>query len=351
MFHSKAQKQDSRFTVLLLILMLLAVALLISGCEQKPAPSSGEETSWPPLETRQVVAEQRLYVTAMHEDKVSVIDLATAKVVSEQRVGSKPYGLAIDRTHNQLLVVCALAHELWFLDLDSLEILATLPVGRVPAMVTVDESSGKAYVSNTRGDGITVVDTQTHQAVGHLVTGKAPYNIELLQNGHLAVLNHDDALLVVIDPTDGEIVQRFAAMPKSAGMALHPSRNLLFSGGHGSADNADEIHIHDLNLGINTGTIPTGQMAAYMSVADPYLHVVLHDKEELISFDLETYQEVIRMPTGKYPFAVVPVGSSTLVAVSNMDSENVQIFDIELRAVRHTIDVQGGPVGLAYHTP
>lgn len=333
-------------------LALLALLLALGGCERKEVvKSEAGLTALAPVNTVPISANERLYVTAMNEDKVVAIDLANGKVVSEQRVGSKPYGLAVDRPRNQLLVVCALGHEVWFLDLDTFAVLGTAKVGRVPGMVSVDEASARAYVSNTKGTTVSVLDVVERREVAQLTTGKSPYNVELLSAGRLAVLNHDSAELSIVDLATEQVIETYEAVPKSAGLALHPNRTILFSGGHGTKDDATEILVHDLQQGKNIGKIHTGDMPASMSIAGDALHVVLHDAKALVSYALtETYPEISRLETGKYPFAVIPIASHTnRVAVTNMDSDSVQIFDFALKKEVQQILVAGGPVGVAYY--
>ncbi|WP_027390209.1 YncE family protein [Chrysiogenes arsenatis] len=333
-------------------LVALLLLLVLSGCERKEVVRSDAGlTALTPVNVVPITAVERLYVTAMNEDKVVAIDLARGTVVSEQRVGSKPYGLAVDRPRNQLLVVCALGHEVWFLDLDSFAVLGTAKVGRVPGMVTVDESKAHAYVSNTKGDAFSILDVVARQEIAQIETGKAPYNVEILSNNRLAVLNHDAATLTLVDLDAHIVIETYEAVPKSAGLALHPNGTILYSGGHGSQDDATEILVHDLVQGKNIGKIHTGDMPASMSISNNALHVVLHDSERLVSYALtEGYPEISRLTTGKYPFAVIPILSNeNRVAVTNMDSDLVQVFDIAAGKEVQSIPVVGGPVGAVYY--
>ncbi|OEH85047.1 hypothetical protein BHU72_05400 [Desulfuribacillus stibiiarsenatis] len=338
-----------------LLIVMLVISLLFIGtaCGTKDTAKSTtnnpQQEEWAPLNPTPITYNERLYVTAMNEDKVVAIDLATGKVTSEQRVGKKPYGIAVDKDRNQLLIACALSNEVWFLDLDTFDILHKVTVGRIPALIITEEAQNRAYVSNSGADTVSIIDLTSREVIGEIVTGKSPYNLEILPNNRLAVTNHDAGTLVIIDLTTLQILDTFETVPKSSGLAYDIQSDRIYSGGHGVQDDADEVFIFDLTNKEKLGVIPTSDMPAALELADPYLYILLHETKEIVAIDVKKDNtEVARFATGEYPFALTTVGEFTKVAVTNMDSNSIQIFDVKKQNEISNIAITGGPVGLAY---
>ena len=332
----------------------IACILSVLGCSKKETiiinSGSNIQQAKQEIVNEPINSPARLYVTAMMDDKVMAIDIDSGEIISEQNVGSKPYGIAIDYKNRQLVVVCALANEVWFLDADTLAVLGKTEVGKIPALVTIDDLERKAYVSNTVGDAISVIDLDLRTELKQIVTGKSPYNIAVLPNRQLAVLNHEDGNLVRVDLTDGHIIETYEAVQKASGMAVDLKREVIFSGGHGAEDDGREIFVHNLREQNLSSKIDTGGMPSAMMIFGDRLYVLLHESEQLVVLDIkEGIHEINRFSTEKYPFTVESLDNGKKIAVTNMDSDSIQIFDSTDGYAVSRLDVPGGPVGIAYY--
>jgi YVTN family beta-propeller protein len=70
----------------------------------------------------------RVFVTNQHSDSVSVIDVASSKMIKTIMVGAFPEGIEID--HGLLFVVSWMEEELDVIDLQTLKIIRRIPAGK-----------------------------------------------------------------------------------------------------------------------------------------------------------------------------------------------------------------------------
>jgi YVTN family beta-propeller protein len=114
-------------------------------------------------------AADRLYVTRLENDSVSIVDTVTFTVVNSLTVGDAPQWVALDRPRAKAFVSNEADGTISVIDTTTGTVNPTvIPVGPGPLTITVHEGEGKAYVYNT-GDGtISVIDTATETVLATL---------------------------------------------------------------------------------------------------------------------------------------------------------------------------------------
>lgn len=94
-------------------------------------------------------------LVAVHEaDEIAVIDPATAKIISRHSVPGVegPHGIALDVASGLAFVAGEDNNHLGLLDLTTMKILATYPVGKDPDVLAFDPGLKLLYVSAESGD-------------------------------------------------------------------------------------------------------------------------------------------------------------------------------------------------------
>jgi YVTN family beta-propeller protein len=80
-------------------------------------------------------------------------------------------------------------------------VTATVKVGALPQGIAVDSKRNRAYVANTHGDSVTVIDGGRGIVLGTIAAGKNPYALAVDEkSGRLFVVSSGDAAMVVVDP-------------------------------------------------------------------------------------------------------------------------------------------------------
>lgn len=328
----------------LLLPVFFLCLLLLFGCR-----SANENERGPTYKEINLVSDQRLYVSAMFSDKVVVIDLTTGTVEAEKEVGETPYGLALDRKGNQLLVACSLSNEVWCLDLTTLETNAVIAVDKLPAYISVDEENRRAYVGNSGSDNISVIDLDTLVETDRIQVGKSPVNLEQLPGNRMAVTLHDEGTMIIIDLEKREVQSTHNISPLAVGLAFDAHRQLIYSGGHGLHEDNNMIRIHSLTDLDDVRQMETPLMPIYLKLTPDgsKLLSLYHRIDQLFVFDTATGELLGELNTGKLPFSIALWDNGQRGAIANMDSNEVQIVDIEDLDTVKFIKVLEGPACLA----
>lgn len=327
------------------LIFLIPVCLLFMTACQFQAES---ETA-PVTQDINLVSEQRLYVSAMFTDKVVVIDLEAGTIEAEKDVGETPYGMALDRIGNLLLVACSLANEVWCLDLSTLETKAVITVDRLPAYISVHEENRRAYVGNSGSDTISVIDLDTHEEITRIKVGKTPVNLEQLPGNRLAVTLHDEAVMAIIDLDNQQVLSTHEISVRPAGLAFDAERELIYTGGHGSYEDNNMVRIHSLADLSDVRQIETPLMPIYLELTPDgaKLLSLYHRIDQLFVIDTSTGEILGEVNTGKLPFSTAVWDDGQMAAIANMDSNEIQIVDVEHFDTLKFIKVLEGPACMA----
>jgi YVTN family beta-propeller protein len=125
---------------------------------------------------------QVLYVTRSG-GPISVVDLEQNVMIKEIDSGSMPHRLYFTSDGSELFVVNAESDTLSVIDSHRHEIMKDIPVGDNPQYVALNPDETLAYVTNMDSDTISLVDTQTFEVVDEIPVGNGPYGIAFSADG------------------------------------------------------------------------------------------------------------------------------------------------------------------------
>jgi YVTN family beta-propeller protein len=125
---------------------------------------------------------QVLYVTRSG-GPISVVDLEQNVMIKEIDSGSMPHRLYFTSDGSKLFVVNAESDTLSVIDSHRHEIMKDIPVGDNPQYVALNPDETLAYVTNMDSDTISLVDTQTFEVVDEIPVGNGPYGIAFSADG------------------------------------------------------------------------------------------------------------------------------------------------------------------------
>lgn len=90
------------------------------------------------------------------------------------------HGIGFTPDEKQLWVVGSVQNFVAVLQHPSLEVIATIPVGEDPNAIVFSGNGRYAYVSNRRGDDLSVLDTQSYKEIKRLPLGKYPQRMVVI---------------------------------------------------------------------------------------------------------------------------------------------------------------------------
>jgi YVTN family beta-propeller protein len=129
-------------------------------------------------------ARQKLYITNSAGNDVTVVDVATNKVIGRIEVGSKPHGIAAPASQDLLLVTIEGTNpgELVWIDPVTDKIMRRIPIGPAPNQLAVTPDGKFAYIPVSDGY-YEVVDVLKGKIIERIFTGGRPHNTVCSANG------------------------------------------------------------------------------------------------------------------------------------------------------------------------
>lgn len=101
----------------------------------------------------------RVYVANSGDDSVSVIDVASGRVLAPISVGARPVGVAVTSDGSAAYVVNSGDDSVSVIDTASGVVVEVVGVGASPSRVAVAPDGGHVYVTNSGANTVSVIDT------------------------------------------------------------------------------------------------------------------------------------------------------------------------------------------------
>ena len=182
-------------------------------------------------------ANDRVYVSALFEDRVSVLSAPTNGEVASVPVGREPRSVAVNAVTNRIYVANDLGSSVSVINGATDSVLTTIGVGGYPLSVAVNPNTNRIYVANHDDDTISVIDGTTNTVVGTpILMPDQPSGIAVnVAANRIYVVNFGDNSLSVIDGATNAILDTVSvggANPHDVG--FNPNTNRIYVGNWGS---------------------------------------------------------------------------------------------------------------------
>ena len=188
----------------------------------------------------------RGYTSNGRINTVTVFDLNNNKVLSQIATGQNPDAIMYEPFSKKIITCNGRSKNLTIIDPVSNQAVDSVFIGgKVETAVT--DGAGKLFVNVEDKNEIVVVDTKTFKVLNHwsIAPGEAPTGLSIdLQTKRLFV--GCEKLLIVMDATNGKIVDKLPIGEGCYGTAFDPTtKNIFTSNGEGTLtvvheDNADK---------------------------------------------------------------------------------------------------------------
>jgi YVTN family beta-propeller protein len=348
---------------------------------------------------------RKLYVVCEGTGSVLAVDLRTQRVISEVKVGHRPWGIALSPNGNTLYVSSEWSDTVSEVDAASFQVRRTLKTGWGPVGLTTDRAGKFLYVANGIGNSVSVLDLSTGQESKRLGTQRYPQQIALSRDGRriyvsntLPRLGHYDqppiSELLVIDAVKQIVAERISIpgvielrhiaeaprslgayllvpfmRPKNLGPLIAVAQGWVLT--HGVAvvkpdlsarpgearSRVTQVLLDDIDYyyagGYGVAFTPDGRYALVTSAEANTLSVIDTAKlarrlrqvpAEELPDRLDSAQTFVvgRLPTGHDPRAIAVSPDGRFAYVANRLDDSVSIVDLRQLKVASTLDL-GGP--------
>jgi YVTN family beta-propeller protein len=298
----------------------------------------------------------KVFVTNQGSASVSVIDIDTLSVVATIPVTANPKRVIADAATHRVYVAHATAAAtqgtVTVIDGQANSVLASIPVGNDPAGITADFFIGEVYVANNGSNTVSVIGTAGNAVVATIPVGGAPTSIT--SNDRLKKLYVTNAA----DNTVSSIDEATHVVVKTIAVGKGPITPTI-DGQHGKVyvnNIADRtVSVIDSSTDIVVKTVPSGQgtsnggVANFVTVNAVYERAYLPNGADGTLTIIDTDHDVVvgTVAVGAAPVEALVDANGGNVYVVNQGGNSVSILDAAAGAVIDTLAVGGAPWRLA----
>jgi YVTN family beta-propeller protein len=238
------------------------------------------------------------------------------------------------------------SHDVSVVALDSLRVVATLPVGRSPAGV-VASTTGQVYVSNPDSRTVSVIDMAGQRVVETWPAGSGPVGLDVSPDGRtLCVADWYANELLLIDTRHPQTTAVAIAVGHApAGVAVHNEGALAFV----AERDDNSVAVVSLPLRRVIGRIAVGRhpFALLLDAPRQRLYALNVQSDDVSVIDIAGLAVIATIPVGKAPYGAALALQGRLLYVSNQHDDSVSVIDAEQLRLQHTLQGFGYPEGVA----
>ena len=174
-------------------------------------------------------AARRLYVS--HNTHVVVVDPDAGKVVGDIPDTPGVHGIALVPELNKGFVSNGRGNNVTIFDMKTLKMISQVATGMNPDDITYEPKSGRVFAFNGRSNSATVIDAKTGMVAATInLDGKPEFAVSD-DKGHVYDNLEDKGEIVEIDAAKAMITKRYSLKPceEPSGMAIDVKKRRLFS--------------------------------------------------------------------------------------------------------------------------
>ena len=131
-----------------------------------------------------------LYVACQDSDEVRVVNVESREVIRSIPVGHMPRGVALSPDGRQLYITNAWSDTVSVIDTTTLQVVQTLPTGAEPSGVVSDSDNTTLYIANRLSGDVSVIDLKSGQETKRLLAGRGASYLAISPDGKWIYCTH-----------------------------------------------------------------------------------------------------------------------------------------------------------------
>ena len=272
---------------------------------------------------------------------LAVIDGNTNTVLAQVNVGSgasPTADVAVDLGLNRVYAIDGAANRLTVIDGATNNIVTTLPVGKHPDHIAVDQTTHRVYIgcrgsslAGSSGDGsLTIVDGNTATLVttiGAAAGSNTPSGVSVAVDEAMKRVYFGGVgagTVAVLDATTNQVIQAVQTMDTIVTVAVNPATHKIYAGNF----QKQNVTVIDPST-FATTNVPAGR-TIYALVTDPVtnrIYVANAGDGNVTVIDGSSDTVVTTVATGALPHAVGVNTQTNEIFVPSRTSNNVTVID------------------------
>jgi YVTN family beta-propeller protein len=186
----------------------------------------------------------RIYVANEDAAQVSVVEVASGKIVATVKVGEEPEGVTIRPDGKIVYVTSEDAGAVFAIDTQTNKVIATIPVGHRPRSIGFLPDGSQAYVTLENDGALALVDSQKHKFLKLIqLEGKGntpkprPMGIAVRPDGNAVYVTAGSfGSVFFLNPETNNGTQSLQVGQRPWGIALSPDLRTIFTANGPSND-------------------------------------------------------------------------------------------------------------------
>ena len=252
------------------------------------------------------------------------------------------------------------SHDVSVIDLATQKLVATVPVGRSPAGVVASSRAGRVFVSNPDSKTISVIDMRTQKVVATLAGGQGPVGIDAAPDGSRLyaadwfanrLLVFDIGMTAEVAAGRDTPVASIEVGHAPAGVAASDRAGMVFV----AERDDDSVALVDVNTGrvrlrARVGSHPFALLFDAPRQRLYALNVQSDDVSVLDTREPGRLDLIATVKVGKAPYGAALTADGRLLYVTNQHDDSVSVIDAGSLMLLRTLTGFAYPEGVAAHT-
>jgi PQQ-dependent catabolism-associated beta-propeller protein len=296
-----------------------------------------------------------IWVSNEKDDTLSVIDIETLEVLRTIPTGERPRGITFSKDHSVLYICASDSDAVQVMDPETGEILHDLPSGEDPEQFVLHPNNRHLYIANEDDAITTVVDTETREVIAQIDVGIEPEGMAVSPDGKIAITTSETTNMAHWIDTDTR--ELFAntlvdSRPRHAEFVKGGSELWV------SSEIGGTITVFDVESQAEKGKIEFDVKGVHPDRVQPVgfefsadeatAFVALGPSNHVAAVNPETYEVEDYILVGRRVWHMEFNADRSLLFTTNGVSGDVTVIDVESREPVKTIKVGRFPWGAAY---
>ena len=341
-----------------------ALMALSIACSAPPAAPAAD----PAHSVREGTA-GTLYVTNEISGDLSVIDVATERVVATIPLGKRPRGLRASPDGSLLYVALSgspiagpgvdesklpppdkRADGIGIVDLRARRLLKVLAAGSDPEQVDVSSDGKLLFVANEDTGEATAIDAASGQIVATMKVGGEPEGVNIRPDGkEVYVTSEEENTVSVIDAARPRVLLTIKVGPRPRSTTFLPDSSRAFvPSENGAAIDVIDTITHKLVAHVPLSGEMQRPMGGAASSDGKFVYLTTGRGKTVAIIDVALNRHVGSIETGDRPWGIAISADDKWLFTANGPSHDVSIIDVNRRAVKARIKAGEGPWGALF---
>ncbi len=344
--------------------LIVLLGLLLSACQSSPQQARPHSVQG----LNSALGDEIAYISNEDSGTISVLDLASLEIVDTIPVGRRPRGIHATSDGRYLFVAVSGSPKcppsmsdaecdsqatdesqdgIALIDTLTRRVVKTYPGGSDPEQFDISADDRYLYIANEDAGLASVVDISSEKIIKEIPVGSEPEGVRVSPDGlHVLVTSESEHSVSVIDAESLQVTRKLDVGFRPRDLIFSADQNLLFV----SCELSRRIDVFDGKNYSALGSIQLNDtdlpMGLVMTSDSKTLYVSNGRGKTVSKIDIDTSSVRSSVVVGTRPWGIAISSDDKLVFSVNGPSDDVTVIDAKSMTVNKKISVGETPWGI-----